>query len=137
MIHRPYPPASAGAPDERRRQYGDLAEMTQKNTAFRRVVYTVPGQLQVVLMSVRERIDWEEHSQATQFFYIVQGIARITKSGQTVPELVQPGGFSVITPGTLHLVENASPGSGLLKLYTLYSPPQHKSDAVEFIRKSP
>ena len=109
---------------------------TLENTDFRRVLYTAKN-TQLVLMSLRanEEIGEEVH-ELDQFIRVEagQGLAVL----DDVAHRLSDGSAVIIPAGTKHNVINVS-DTEELKLYTLYSPPEHrdgtvhktKSDAIE------
>ncbi|HUV67229.1 MAG TPA: cupin domain-containing protein [Sedimentisphaerales bacterium] len=108
---------------------GPIEKTTVKNKYFRRVLYT-SKHLQLVVMSLqpKEEIGNEVHKQVDQFFRIEEGRAKFVLSG-TEEHLVGAGGAVVVPAGTYHNVINTSPTKPL-KLYTIYTPPQHPDGTV-------
>jgi len=108
---------------------GDIEAETEANDNFRRVLFT-GEHTQLVVMSLRpgEDIGEEVHEGVDQFFRIEAGQARFVFS-RTEEHLLEAGSAVVVPSGTLHNVLNAS-ASRPLKLYTLYSPPQHPDGTV-------
>ena len=105
----------------------NIEKETLKNTNYRKVVYTDKYQ-QLVLMSLnpKEYIHLEKHN-ATQFFRVEKGKG-IAKVGGKKMKLKD--GMSVtVPPNTFHKIINT--GRAPLKLYTIYSPPQHKPGTVD------
>lgn len=105
----------------------NIEEATLANTDYRRVLYT--GKFsQLVLMSIAsgEEIGEEVHH-LDQFFRFEAG------KGKVIIDDVEhevEGEYAVIVPaGAKHNVINT--GDADLKLYTLYSPPEHKDGVVE------
>jgi len=111
----------------------NIEQQTENNTDYRRVIFTGP-KIQIVLMTLQphEEIGLEAHNNGDQFFRIEQGFGMI-EYGMTKTSLkrvnVQSGFGIAIPQGMLHNVKNTS-SSELLKLYTIYSPPQHKPDTI-------
>jgi mannose-6-phosphate isomerase-like protein (cupin superfamily) len=114
----------------------DIEDLTKGNDDFRRVLYTGEN-LQLVLMAIQpgEDIGAEVHEDHDQFFRVVEGQGEVEIDG--VRSSISDG-FAVIVPaGARHNVINT--GDRPLRLYTLYSPPEHrdgvvahrKADAVE------
>lgn len=107
----------------------NLGETTVKNTDYRRVVYT-SRYTQLVLMSLKkgEEIENEIHG-LDQFIRVEQGSAKvILNNGEKEYDLLED--WAVIIPaGNYHQVINT--GAGDLKLYTLYSPPDHLKDTLQ------
>ena len=108
---------------------GPIEKATEKNKYFRQVLFT-GKHLQLVLMSLqpKEEIGNEVHEQVDQFFRIEDGRAKFVLNG-TEEHLVGAGGAVVVPAGTHHNVINTSPTSPL-KLYTVYTPPQHPDGTV-------
>jgi mannose-6-phosphate isomerase-like protein (cupin superfamily) len=106
----------------------NIEALTLKNTNFRRVVYT-DKRIQLVVMSlnVGEFIHMEVHN-GSQFFRIEEGVGSATVSGKKI-KLIQ-GTVLIVPTGTKHMITNTSKSSPL-KLYTVYSPPQHTPDTVD------
>ena len=75
-----------------------------------------------------EDIGDEVHSNVDQFFRIEQGEAKFVFNGK-VERLVHDGDAVVIPAGTYHNVVNTSK-TAMLKLYTIYSPPNHPDGTV-------
>ena len=106
--------------------HGNIESLTTQNTNFRQVLFTATNS-QLVLMSLlpNEEIGMEVH-QVDQFFRFEQGEGQVTIDGETFN--VKNGDAVIVPAGAQHNVVNAS-ASTELKLYTIYSPPQH-SDGV-------
>lgn len=105
----------------------NIEKATLENTDYRRVLYTAKNS-QLVLMNIApgDEIGEETHH-LDQFIRIEQGQARVTLDG--VDHDVQDEFAIVIPAGTKHNVVNT--GTEELKLYTVYSPPEHKDGIVE------
>ena len=103
---------------------GPIEEQTVKNTYFRQVLFT-GKHAQLVVMSLRpgEEIGNEVHPNVDQFFRIEQGEARFVFN-ETEEHLVHDADAVVVPAGTYHNVVNVS-RTMPLKLYTVYSPPNH------------
>ena len=108
---------------------GPIEKDTEKNEYFRQVLFT-GKHLQLVVMSLqpKEELGNEVHEQVDQFFRIEEGGAKFVLSG-TEEHLVGAGGAVVVPAGTYHNVINTSP-TERLKLYTIYTPPQHPHGTV-------
>ena len=108
---------------------GPIEKLTLENTYFRRVLFTGPhAQLVVMCLGPGEEIGDEVHANVDQFFRIEQGEARFVFS-DTEPHLVRDGDAVVVPAGTWHNVVNTSKAAEL-KLYTVYSPPNHPDGTV-------
>lgn len=109
----------------------NIEEKTEQNNFFRQVLYT-GKHTQLVVMSLLpgEEIGMEVHPQVDQFFRIEEGRAKVVIDGE---EHEVDEGFAIIVPaGSQHNVINT--GSNPLKLYTLYSPPNHPDGTIHRIR---
>ena len=105
----------------------NIEEKTEQNNFFRQVLYT-GKHTQLVVMSLLpgEEIGMEVHPQVDQFFRIEEGRAKVVIDGE---EHEVDEGFAIIVPaGSQHNVVNT--GSNPLKLYTLYSPPNHPDGTI-------
>lgn len=104
----------------------DIEALAIANTDFRRVLYTAEHS-QLVLMSLGqfEDIGDETHT-VDQFFRIESGSGAAELKGHRTP--VHAGSAVLVPAGTRHNIINT--GSTALKLYTIYSPPQHKDLVV-------
>ena len=108
----------------------DIESLAIKNGDFRRVLYTAKNS-QLVLMALKpkEEIGMEVHK-LDQFFRVEEG------SGDAVLDGVRTAiraGFAVVIPaGTNHNIINTS--TVPMKLYTLYSPPNHRDGVVHHAR---
>ena len=109
---------------------GSLEELTLKNGNFRKVLFTGKRE-QLVLMALApgEDIGREMHAEVDQFFRVEEGIARFV-FGPGDEHLVRAGDAVLVPAGTFHDVVNAS-STKLLKLYTIYSPPQHPDGTIQ------
>ena len=108
---------------------GPIESETLKNTYFRQVLFTAKhAQLVVMCLQPGEEIGEEVHPSVDQFFRIEQGEATFVFNG-TEEHLVRDGDAVVVPAGTHHNVINASKTTPL-KLYTIYSPPNHPDGTV-------
>lgn len=112
---------------------GDIETATLQNPHFRQVLFT-GSQLQMTVMTIPAggEIGLEMHDGLDQFIRIEEGTATVTlgPSADVVDETHDVGDdWAVIIPGgTWHNVINR--GDGDLKLYSLYSPPEHPDGTV-------
>jgi mannose-6-phosphate isomerase-like protein (cupin superfamily) len=109
----------------------DIEGVAVKNTEFRRVVYTAKHtQLVVMALPAGEDIGAEVH-ELDQFFRVEEGTGEAVLDG--VRTAIRAG-FAVLVPaGARHNIMNT--GGVPLKLYTLYSPPNHRDGVVHHTRK--
>lgn len=109
----------------------DIEALTAKNEDFRHVLYTAPHS-QLVLMALKpgEEIGKETHKAVDQFFRVEEGTGEVVLEGVTTPI---KAGFAVVVPsGMKHNIVNT--GTVPLKLYTIYSPPNHRDGVVHHSR---
>lgn len=101
---------------------------TKKNTDFRRVLYTGKYS-QLVLMNLKpmEEIGMETHHDRDQFFRFEEGEGKVIIDG--VEYKVKDGDAVIVPAGAKHNVLNTSKKLEL-KLYTIYSPPEHQDKVV-------
>ena len=108
---------------------GPIETQTLKNAYFRQVLFTGKHtQLVVMCLQPGEEIGKEMHPNVDQFFRIEQGEARFVWSGKE-KHLVRDGDAVVVPAGTYHNVINTSKTIPL-RLYTIYSPPNHPDGTV-------
>jgi len=110
-----------------------LESETLKNTDFRRVLYTGKHS-QLVLMSLApgEEIGMEVHSHLDQFFRFEKGEGKVVIDGNA--HNVKDGSGVIVPAGAEHNVMNTSKNAPL-KLYTIYSPPEHIDKTVRRTKK--
>jgi mannose-6-phosphate isomerase-like protein (cupin superfamily) len=106
----------------------DIEKKTLENTNFREVLFTGPH-AQLVVMALRpgEEIGMETHDDVDQFIRVEAGEGVAILDGEEHP--LRDGSAVVIPAGTKHNVVNRSRGEAL-KLYTIYSPPEHGDGTV-------
>lgn len=107
---------------------GNIEEKTLANTFFRQVLFT-GKYAQLVVMSLKpgEEIGMEVHETVDQFFRFETGEGKVVMDGE---EALVKNGMAVIVPaGTQHNVINTSADKEL-KLYTIYSPPNHPDGTI-------
>ncbi|WP_135501701.1 cupin domain-containing protein [Roseovarius aestuariivivens] len=99
-----------------------IVQMAKENTEFREVIYT-GDKTQLVLMAVPEggEIGGEVHEGHDQILIFVEGTGK-AKIGEAETEVTE-GDLCFVPSGAFHNFTNT--GSGPLKLYTTYSPPEH------------
>lgn len=101
----------------------NIEQQTIHNQKYRKIISTNSYQ-QLVLMSLRkgETIPWEKH-EASQFLRVERGrgILQVKEAGRVKKVLLRDGVAVIVPPRTPHFIK----ATALLKLYLLYSPPQH------------
>jgi mannose-6-phosphate isomerase-like protein (cupin superfamily) len=108
---------------------GAIEKQTLDNTCFRQVLFTAQhAQLVVMCLQPGEDIGDELHPDVDQFFRIEQGEATFLFN-EKEPHQVREGDAVVVPAGTYHNVVNTSK-TAALKLYTIYSPPNHPDATV-------
>ena len=108
---------------------GPIEKQTLSNDYFREVLFTGKyAQLVVMCLQPGEEIGNEVHTNVDQFFRIEKGEAAFVFNG-TEKHLVKDGDAVIVPAGTYHNVINASK-SKKLKLYTVYSPPNHPDKTI-------
>ena len=110
-----------------------LEQETMKNADFRRVLYTGKHS-QLVLMSIKpgEEIGEETHEDVDQFFRFEGGEGKVIIDG--VEHRVKNGNGVIVPAGARHNVVNTSKRTDL-RLYTIYSPPEHQDGIVRHTKK--
>lgn len=108
--------------------HANIEKDTLANADFRRVLYTGKHS-QLVLMSLApgEEIGAEVHPNIDQFFRIDAGQGKVVIDGNEYE--VKDGDAAIVPAGSDHNVVNTSDSEDL-KLYTVYSPPEHKDKIV-------
>ena len=106
-----------------------IEKRTLDNDYFRQVLFTGKyAQLVVMCLQPGEEIGNEVHAHVDQFFRIEQGEATFVFSGKE-KHVVKDGDAVIVPAGTYHNVINTSKKTRL-KLYTIYSPPNHPDKTV-------
>jgi len=105
---------------------GDIEKATLENTNFRKVLYTAKNS-QLVVMNIPpgEEIGMETHH-LDQFLRLEQGTAKAILDG--VEHDIKDAWAVVVPAGTKHNFINT--GDTDLKLYSIYSLPEHKDGTV-------
>ena len=108
----------------------DIERLAVGNEDFRKVLYTAKH-CQLVLMALApgEEIGAEVHK-LDQFFRVEEGSGVVVMDGTRTPV---KAGFAIVVPmGANHNIINT--GTMPLKLYTVYSPPNHRDRIVHHTR---
>ncbi len=106
----------------------NIEKDTIANQDFRHVLYTGKYS-QLVLMSLKpgEEIGEEVHKTVDQFFRFEKGVGSVAIDGVT--QKVTEGDAVIVPAGAKHNVTNTSK-TVELKLYTIYSPPEHQDGTI-------
>jgi mannose-6-phosphate isomerase-like protein (cupin superfamily) len=112
---------------------GDIERATLDNATFRTVLFTGEHtQLTVMRLAPGEDIGREIHPHLDQFIRVEQGQARVelSRSEDAVDEThdVEDDWAIIVPAGIWHNVVNT--GTSEVKLYSLYSPPEHPDGTV-------
>lgn len=108
----------------------NIEKETKENTNFRKVLYTAKNtQLVAMHLNPGEEIGEETHT-LDQFLRVEEGSGVAVLDGV---ETAIESEFAIIVPaGAKHNVINK--GVGPMKLYTLYSPPEHKDGTIHITK---
>jgi len=107
--------------------HDNIERATLENTDFRRVLYTAKHS-QLVLMTLKpgEEIGSEVHGDGDQFFRFEEGRGQLVIDDNTYEVKADDAG--IVPAGAQHNVINT--GDVDLKLYTVYSPAEHRDGVV-------
>lgn len=106
----------------------NIEKLTEENDNFRKVLFTAPySQLVVMSLEPGEDIGTETHPHNDQFIRIEGGYGKAVLDGEE--KTVEDGWAVIIPAGTEHNIINESEDEDM-KLYTLYSPPNHPDGTV-------
>jgi mannose-6-phosphate isomerase-like protein (cupin superfamily) len=106
----------------------NLEERTLAGNNFREVLYTTQrSQLVIMTLQPGEEIGLEKHEGHDQFIRVEAGQGVAILDGER--HALEDGVAVVIPAGTEHNVINTS-GSEPMRLYTLYTPPEHPDRIV-------
>lgn len=107
---------------------GDLKHTAKDNENFRQVLFTGEHS-QLVVMSIEpdEDIGLETHAGVDQILYAVDGEGTAIVDGQAYQ--FEKGDVVCVPAGAKHNI--VAGGDEPLKLFTIYSPPQHAPGTVE------
>jgi len=99
-----------------------------ENEYFREVLFTA-SRIQIVVMALQpgEEIGTEVHDDTDQFIRVEAGRGKAILDG--AQHDLTDGSAVVIPAGTTHNIINSSPAEPL-KLYTIYSPPEHPDGTI-------
>jgi mannose-6-phosphate isomerase-like protein (cupin superfamily) len=122
------PPGPSEAQAPRAPFEANVLQAARDNEAYRRVLFT-GAKTQLVLMTIvpGEHIGFETHPNVEQLVFIASGNGTAVLDG--TKSRVVPGDVIVVTPGTHHDIVNTA--STPLRIYTVYSPPNHIDGRVQ------
>lgn len=106
----------------------NIEKKSLENKYFREVLFTGPhSQLVVMSIAPGEDIGMETHADVDQFIRVEAGKGKAILNGEE--HNLKDGSAVVIPAGTEHNIINGSQ-SEPLKLYTIYSPPEHPHGTI-------
>lgn len=106
----------------------NIEDATTANNNFRQVLYT-GDHSQLVVMSLKplEEIGKEVHPHTDQFFRVEEGEGKLIINGEE--HTFHEDDAFIVPAGAEHNVINTSQTEAL-KLYTIYSPPNHPAGTI-------
>ena len=106
----------------------NIEDETEDNSDYRRVLYTGKNS-QLVVMSIEPGDEiGEEIHELDQFIRVEKGKAKVILNKTEEREVEDDWAF-IVPAGVWHNVVNT--GDRPLKIYTIYSPPEHKDGVVQ------
>lgn len=106
----------------------NIEKRSLENGYFREVLFTAPhSQLVVMSIGPGEEIGLETHDDRDQFIRVEAGTGKAILNGEEND--LADGSAVVIPAGTEHNIINSSQVDAL-KLYTIYSPPEHPDGTI-------
>ena len=109
----------------------NIEKASKENNKFRKVLYTARYS-QLVIMSLKPGEDiGEEVHDLDQFIRIEQGEGKAVLNG--VDHQLEDGSAVIVPAETKHNIINTSPDKEM-KIYTIYSPPEHKDGTVHLTK---
>lgn len=115
--------------------HNNIENLSIKNNYYRKVLFTTKN-MQLVVMSLLpdENIPLEIHKDHDQFIKIEKGYGVAIIGNKNKKKInLQKGDCIIIPNNTYHEIKNI--GNIKLKLYTIYTPPEH--DAYKIDKKKP
>lgn len=111
----------------------NIEAKTKQNPHYREVLYTAPhSQLVVMTLQPGEEIGTETHAEGDQFIRVESGEGEAIVGGER--HRLSDGVAVVIPAGAEHNVVNTSTTEPL-RLYTIYSPPEHPHGTIHRTKK--
>jgi len=111
----------------------NIEKDTLENNYFRKVLFT-GVHTQLVLMSLKpmEEIGMETHEDVDQFFRFESGVGKSILNGEEAD--LKADDVLIVPAGTEHNIINTSETEPL-KIYTLYSPPNHPVGTIHVTKE--
>jgi mannose-6-phosphate isomerase-like protein (cupin superfamily) len=112
--------------------HGDILKLAKANMNFRKVLYTGKTS-QLVLMNIKpkEDIGMETHDDVDQILFFESGTGKAVVGGKTAE--LKAGDVVFVPAKTAHNFINT--GKSDMKLYTVYSPPEHADGTIHKTKK--
>lgn len=109
----------------------DIKRLTKENTNFRKVLYTGKhSQIVAMSISVGDDIGEEIHPNTDQILFIVDGEGEAIVEG--ISRKIEEHDVIFVPSGAVHNFKNV--GDEDLKLFTVYSPPQHPDGTIHITK---
>ncbi|MBD3318739.1 cupin domain-containing protein [Candidatus Woesearchaeota archaeon] len=110
----------------------NIEKDTVDNEFYRKVLYT-GKKMQLVVMSLKvgDDIPSEVHPDIDQFIRVETGKALVTIDGNEMT--LEDDDIVIVPAGSEHYVKNS--GDKPLKIYTIYTPPEHPDGTVHKTRE--
>lgn len=114
----------------------NLVDVARRNEAYRRVFNTDAYWMQVAVMTLQPgaATGAEVHPTTAQLLRVEEGVAAVTIDGRR--SILRAGWTALVRPGERHNVENLD-DDNVLRLSTVYAPPQHRAGQVDQDRETP
>lgn len=114
--------------------HSNIEKETEENNNFRKVLFTGKySQLVVMSLKPGEEIGNEIHENVDQFFRIEEGKAKVVINNGEEEFIVKEDEVFIVPAGTWHNIINIDDED--LKLYTIYSPPNHPDGTIHKTKK--
>lgn len=109
----------------------NIIKETEENNYFRKVLFTgARSQLVVMDIPAGGEVGEETHAHVEQTLFFLSGTGKAILNGEE--KTIGAGDVVVVTPGTKHNFLNT--GTGSLKVYTIYAPPNHIDGRVHITK---
>ncbi|OGK19768.1 hypothetical protein A3D80_03410 [Candidatus Roizmanbacteria bacterium RIFCSPHIGHO2_02_FULL_40_13b] len=110
----------------------DIKKLTKENANFRKVLYTgTHSQIVAMSIAVGEDIGEETHGGVDQILYFIDGECEATINGEL--RMLKEHDVVYVPAGTVHNFKNS--GDEDLKLFTIYSPPEHADGTIHVTKE--
>lgn len=110
----------------------DIKKLTKDNKNFRKVLHTgIKSQIVAMSIPQGEDIGEETHNDTDQILFFVDGEGEAVLNGET--KSVEEHDVVFVPAGVKHNFKNV--GDEDLKLFTVYSPPEHPDGTIHPTKK--